>query len=90
MDRNLEDIDSLSVARFAMGGPVGQMPAAQPIEVDGPLSMALGGLIDINSLSTVAFAEGGEAKSEDAYTEAEIARMREAMHMARDPVRVES
>ena len=81
MDRNLEDIDSLSVARFAMGGPVGQMPAAQPIEVDGPLSMALGGLIDINSLSTAAFAEGGEARSEDAYTEAEIARMREAMQM---------
>jgi len=81
MDRNLEDIDSLSVARFAVGGPVGQMPAAQPIEVDGPLSMALGGLIDINSLSTAAFAEGGEAKSDDAYTEAEIARMREAMQM---------
>jgi hypothetical protein len=89
MDRNLEDIDSLSVARFAMGGPVGQMPAAQPIEVDGPLSMALGGLIDINSLSTVAFAEGGEAKSEDAYTEAEIARMREAMQMGQ-PQRKES
>ena len=89
MDRNLEDIDSLSVARFAVGGPVGQMPAAQPIEVDGPLSMALGGLIDINSLSTVAFAEGGEARSEDAYTEAEIARMREAMQMGQ-PQRKES
>jgi hypothetical protein len=81
MDQNLEDIDSLSVARFAVGGPVGQMPAAEPIEADGPLSMALGGLIDIDSLSTAAFAEGGEARSEDAYTEAEIARMREAMQM---------
>jgi tetratricopeptide (TPR) repeat protein len=59
MDRNLEDIDSLSVARFAVGGPVDQMPAAEPIEVDGPLSMALGGLVDINSLSTAAFADGG-------------------------------
>jgi hypothetical protein len=81
MDRNLEDIDSLSVARFAVGGPVGQMPAAQPIEADGPLSMALGGLVDIDSLSTAAFAEGGEARSDDAYTEAEIARMREAVQM---------
>ena len=61
MDRNLEDIDSLSVNYFAMGGPVGQMPAAQPIAFDGPLNMADGGLININSLSVAAFAEGGEA-----------------------------
>jgi hypothetical protein len=65
------------------------MPAAEPIEADGPLSMALGGLVDINSLSTVAFAEGGEAKSDEAYTEAEIARMREAMQMGQ-PQRKES
>jgi hypothetical protein len=61
MDQNLEDIDSLSLVRFAMGGPVGQMPAAQPIAFDGPLNMADGGLVDINSLSVAAFAKGGEA-----------------------------
>jgi hypothetical protein len=88
-DGGLVDVDSLSVASFAMGGPVDQMPAAEPIEVDGPLSMALGGLVDIDSLSTAAFAEGGEARSEDAYTEAEIARMREAMQMGQ-PQRKES
>jgi hypothetical protein len=79
MDQNLEDIDSLSVNYFAMGGPVGQMPAAQPIAFDGPLNMADGGLVDINSLSVAAFAEGGEVKEEAAYTEQEIDRMRAAM-----------
>jgi hypothetical protein len=78
MDQNLEDIDSLSLVRFAMGGPVGQMPAAQPIAFDGPLSMADGGLVDINSLSVAAFAEGGEVE-ERAYTEREVEQMRAAM-----------
>jgi hypothetical protein len=78
MDRNLEDIDSLSVNYFAMGGPVGQMPAAQPIAFDGPLNMADGGLVDINSLSVAAFAEGGEVE-ERAYTEREVEQMRAAM-----------
>ena len=79
MDRNLEDIDSLSVNYFAVGGPVGEMSSAQPIAFDGPLNMADGGLIDINSLSVAAFAEGGEVKEEAAYTEQEIDRMRAAM-----------
>jgi hypothetical protein len=78
MDQNLEDIDSLSVNYFAMGGPVGQMPAAQPIAFDGPLNMADGGLVDINSLSVAAFAEGGEVE-ERAYTEREVEQMRAAM-----------
>jgi hypothetical protein len=78
MDQNLEDIDSLSLVRFAMGGPVGQMPAAEPIAFDGPLNMADGGLVDINSLSVAAFAEGGEVE-ERAYTEREVEQMRAAM-----------
>ncbi|WJZ48068.1 PcfJ-like protein [Phage DSL-LC04] len=78
MDQNLEDIDSLSLVRFAMGGPVGQMPAAEPVAFDGPLSMADGGLVDINSLSVAAFAEGGEVE-EKAYTEREVEQMRAAM-----------
>lgn len=78
MDQNLEDIDSLSLVRFAMGGPVGQMPAAEPVAFDGPLSMADGGLVDINSLSVAAFAEGGEVE-ERAYTEREVEQMRAAM-----------
>jgi len=77
-DGGLVDVDSLSVASFAMGGPVGQMPAAEPIAFDGPLSMADGGLVDINSLSVAAFAEGGEVE-ERAYTEREVEQMRAAM-----------